>query len=144
MPETTDVGTRKCTTCGQVKPMTEFPPHKHFRGGRCWHCRPCGTAAFRQWRKENLVYARRRDRRYRAYRNAWSRTPAARRKQEVRRLTLYAVRLGVIPRKDKCEKCGIDARQAPLHRHHPDYNAPLNVIWLCAACHGEMHRKRFT
>jgi hypothetical protein len=144
MPETAEVATRKCTTCGQVKPITEFSPHKHYRGGRRWHCRACGAADFRRWRQENLAYARRRDLRYRARQNASRRTLAARRKQEVRKLSLYAVRLGVIARKYNCEKCGIDARHAPLHRHHPDYNNPLNVVWLCAVCHGEMHRKQFT
>ncbi|MCX5655035.1 MAG: hypothetical protein NTY65_10350 [Planctomycetota bacterium] len=79
MPKTAEVAARKCTTCGQVKPITEFSPHKHYRGGRRWHCRACGAADFRRWRQENLAYARLRDRRYRARQNASRRTKAARR-----------------------------------------------------------------
>jgi hypothetical protein len=33
--------------------------------------------------------------------------------------------------------CGADGIEA----HHPDYDKPLEVEWLCPRCHGERHRK---
>lgn len=36
----------------------------------------------------------------------------------------------------ECVRCGSKKR---LHRHHPDYAKPLEVIILCAKCHGEEH-----
>ena len=27
-----------------------------------------------------------------------------------------------------------------LHGHHEDYSQPLEVVWLCAPCHGLRHR----
>ena len=24
--------------------------------------------------------------------------------------------------------------------HHPDYERPLLVVWMCEACHGVLHR----
>jgi len=36
-----------------------------------------------------------------------------------------------------CEDCGTTIN---LHRHHPDYNKPLEVKILCGACHGVEHR----
>jgi hypothetical protein len=36
-----------------------------------------------------------------------------------------------------CESCGEEKSQA----HHNDYNKPLAVIWLCAACHRNHHKK---
>jgi ribosomal protein S27AE len=38
-----------------------------------------------------------------------------------------------------CENCG-----APdAHAHHDDYSQPLDVRWLCRACHGIEHRRPF-
>jgi len=34
-------------------------------------------------------------------------------------------------------KCGREDSQA----HHPDYSKPLKIVWLCASCHGQEHRK---
>ena len=38
-------------------------------------------------------------------------------------------------RKDPCCQCGERKTQA----HHPDYNKPLEVIWLCGMHHRELH-----
>lgn len=37
--------------------------------------------------------------------------------------------------KSPCIKCGDDRSQA----HHEDYSKPLEVIWLCKACHNAEH-----
>jgi hypothetical protein len=36
-----------------------------------------------------------------------------------------------------CESCGALEVQA----HHDDHMKPLNVRWLCAPCHGRLHRR---
>lgn len=36
-----------------------------------------------------------------------------------------------------CERCGA----ANAHAHHDDYTRPLDVRWLCRACHAVEHRK---
>ncbi len=43
-------------------------------------------------------------------------------------------RRGKIPRMP-CGKCG--APKAEMH--HPDYNEPLQVEWLCRPCHLTLH-----
>ena len=40
----------------------------------------------------------------------------------------------------KCEKCGERAD----HRHHEDYEKPLEVIYLCHRCHRILHQKKGT
>jgi len=37
-----------------------------------------------------------------------------------------------------CETCGTEKG---IEAHHPDYNNPLEVIWLCTECHRELHRR---
>lgn len=36
-----------------------------------------------------------------------------------------------------CEACG---RVERLDGHHYDYTKPLEVVWLCKTCHGQVHR----
>lgn len=41
-----------------------------------------------------------------------------------------------------CERCGKqlnDNGVRQIHAHHEDYSRPLDVVWLCAKCHGERH-----
>jgi hypothetical protein len=47
-----------------------------------------------------------------------------------------AVRKGEV-QKSPCERCGAKR----VHGHHPDYSKPLIVIWLCAQCHKEEHKR---
>jgi hypothetical protein len=51
-----------------------------------------------------------------------------------------AVRDGRVIKPAACQSCSQvpDARHK-LHGHHEDYSKPLDVIWLCAACHRRLH-----
>ena len=33
--------------------------------------------------------------------------------------------------------CGVE----PAEKHHPDYDKPLEVVWLCRTHHGVVHRR---
>lgn len=37
--------------------------------------------------------------------------------------------------KEPCSLCG--CKQA--EKHHPDYNNPTDITWLCKSCHSEFH-----
>lgn len=55
-----------------------------------------------------------------------------------------ALKEGRLVRPDKCETCGEakmykDGRPG-IHAHHPDYNKPLDVMWLCRKCHFQWHK----
>jgi hypothetical protein len=43
------------------------------------------------------------------------------------------VRRGKIIRPNVCSKCLKEKRR--IEGHHPDYNKPLEVVWLCRGCH---------
>jgi hypothetical protein len=46
-----------------------------------------------------------------------------------------ALRLGILAQQP-CEVCGAEKSEA----HHPDYDRPLEVQWLCRAHHRARHR----
>lgn len=48
-----------------------------------------------------------------------------------------ALRKGELVKPTSCSWCG-DTEQ-PIHAHHPDYNRPLMVVWICRPCHQQHH-----
>ena len=136
---------KRCSTCGRVRPLTAFSRGKHCRGGHRGQCNACRAAYMRQWRRRNLEHARAKARRQNRKRRDWlaayRQTPDRRLKQAVRNTSYWAVEAGLLPRKDRCERCGAGGRAVRLNRHHPDYSDPLRIVWLCTRCHGDVHRK---
>lgn len=56
--------------------------------------------------------------------------------KRVNRLMRKALRTGEIVKADSCAWCGSDHR---IEGHHPDYNRPTMVVWLCQRCHRKHH-----
>lgn len=64
-------------------------------------------------------------------------------KLAVRKKVHAAVRSGKLIKPDACERCGIvKEKSEQIQAHHPDYNEPLEVCWLCPKCHGGEHKRR--
>jgi hypothetical protein len=149
---------KQCPKCGKVKLLSEFYKHPNWKDGHFNECIPCHKRRVLDriellkndphWvHKER---ARCRIKQARA-RQAGSASPlkaeprkrwelANKTKKKAQSKANAAVRGGKIPKKTNCEACGSAAR---LHMHHHDYSKPLEVAWLCPACHGVAHRKPF-
>lgn len=82
----------------------------------------------RKWNKKNLVKKAELARKYRI-----------RKSKEVEARNL-AQKIK-IPINEKCELCKINLA---MERHHPNYNQPLEVMFLCVECHGRLHLGRTT
>ena len=122
----------------QKKPLTEFRFRKRGGTSRSSWCKPCSTAYRRQWRRLNPDRARIHNRsNYRRHERPLPLRPPTKTLRPDDGSVGRA--LGVIHRKDACEHCGTPATQARLLGHHPDYAAPLKVIWLCPRCHANVH-----
>ena len=50
----------------------------------------------------------------------------------------YAILHNKIIRPDECSVCH---KKCIPHGHHFDYTKPLEVIWVCPACHSQIHRQ---
>ena len=48
-----------------------------------------------------------------------------------------AVAQGRVEKPDNCSMCKATGW---IHGHHEDYMKPLDVIWVCAACHTKIHK----
>jgi hypothetical protein len=48
-----------------------------------------------------------------------------------------AVRDGRLEKPDRCAHC--HTAEVSIHGHHEDYSKPLDVVWLCAPCHRQLH-----
>jgi len=47
----------------------------------------------------------------------------------------YHFNKGEIEKIELCQICGKEGTEP----HHPDYNKPLEVVWLCRSCHKYLH-----
>jgi hypothetical protein len=53
----------------------------------------------------------------------------------------YAIKKGQLIRPTHCSHCN---KECKPDGHHPDYEKPLEVIWLCRKCHKDLHKGRIT
>lgn len=132
----TDV--RFCPRCGDERtpddPYTRSQPY----------CKPCRA----EYQRERYrAVAARRERHQRQARQ-WAEDNPARvleikreankrdkAKKHARNALYGAVAAGRVTKPDACSRCG----GHPVEAHHPDYNQPLEVEWLCKACHEGTH-----
>jgi hypothetical protein len=76
--------------------------------------------------------------RRRGYERKYYTNPANRHKDLARSAVFAALGSGALSRPLSCEACG---ETTEIEAHHPDYSKPLEVKWLCVACHRAAHRK---
>lgn len=126
---------KTCTTCHQTKPLDAFYRKGKGHQPRCKQC--SREYAKSDARKATLqrynASAKKRacNQRYREKR------PAIR--EAVHQVVYRAVKRGDLIRPEACEFCGDE--HSRIEGHHPDYNEPLRVLWLCPSCHTKLHNK---
>lgn len=139
---------KTCSTCKQVKPLTDFYKDKRTPDGLKSQCKKCHTIC--NIKTRNINNKRENNRNF--MRNAREKNPDKFRKRELeyeknrswdeKREARYqlnlALRRGEILKPDACEDCGETVK---LTAHHDNYFKPLEVRWLCYECHGKRHRK---
>ena len=145
-----------CFKCNIEKPLSEFYKHKKMGDRRLNKCKECTKKDVVEYRANNLEKVREYDRnrpnakerveiakKYRSTprgmlitnrgKREWSKRNPEKRQANV--VVGNAIRDGKL-KKQPCEKCGHGKAQA----HHDDYSKPLDVRWLCPACHAQHHK----
>lgn len=137
-----------CRRCGVDKPLDAYSPDPRGRQGRFAVCKACRNSQQRGDREaQGDGY-----RKYiREYRRDWKRGIKRQRVAPVSDGPTYrkpnqmakahaavnnAIAGGQLVKGTECSQCGAVEK---LHAHHQDYTRPLDVLWLCARCHTDLH-----
>ncbi len=152
---------KKCFKCGETKLINEFYKHAQMKDGYLNKCKECtkkdtnklrnaniekcraydrGRAnlphrvdarkAYTEKKKESGEFSREKKETNDRYRKKYPQ------KTRARRIFQYNMSKGNI-KKMPCSVCGDLNSEA----HHPDYDFPLSVVWLCSKHHKELHVK---
>jgi len=126
---------KRCGRCGISKRLSAFNRRSDAKDGRQGYCRLChrrrtriGMRALRDsatYRKAEVRYAHARYHSDEEYR----------RKKLVRQRSKHALADGRIQAEARCADCAC----GQVEMHHPDYDNPLDVVWLCRPCHLKRH-----
>jgi hypothetical protein len=146
---------KECFLCKQTKQISEFYPHKAMADGHLNKCKDCTKEYERQrrlgdFREKILAYDRARaNLPHRVKARAEYSQSAPGKEAHARAVKKWTIKhpnrkaantiLGNAIRDGKvirqlCFVCGNKA-----HAHHPDYDRPLDVMWLCPKHHKETH-----
>ena len=135
---------KTCKKCGEKKPLDAFYKHPKMADGHDSKCKECAKAAITAARERNIDKVREYDRQRAKlpHRMELNKQNVKRYRQENSKRYRANNRLNNAIRDGKISKlpcwiCG----SLDVEGHHPDYDAPLSVVWLCAAHHKEIHLK---
>ena len=138
------VRSKECFKCKAVKPLEEFYKHPSMLDGHVNKCKECNKNDVTANRNKNIEKIRAYDRergKIPERIKAVSEVAKAWRAEDTRRSAAHnavarAIRNGSLLRLP-CIRCGADKSLA----HHEDYDKPLEVMWLCQACHKQRHKE---
>jgi len=128
-----------CFKCERELPLSEFYKHSGMSDGHLNKCKECARSDVKTNREANIDYYREYDRErgnrqskdyLREYRQRFPN------KEKAHCKIAYEIKRGNLVQQP-CESCG----EEKTHAHHDDYAKPLNIRWLCAACHRQWHIK---
>ncbi len=132
-----------CRTCEQEKDDSDFGKRKASLDGLSAKCKTCQKVYDKarskdQYREEQRrIYAQTDGGKLKSNRAKAEWRKRNPNKAKAHAIVSRAVRGGKLVSKP-CQVCGEDKR---IHAHHDDYMQPLNITWMCPACHSQWHQK---
>jgi hypothetical protein len=133
---------KKCFKCNEIKSLDNFYKQKSMKDGHVNKCIDCTKKDVTQNRLDKIDYYRSFDRARASQpkRKIMAKRVISQWKAQFPNRRKAQIILGNALRDKKIEKypcivCGIEKVEA----HHPDYDRPLDVIWMCPAHHKQTH-----
>ena len=134
---------KQCFKCGEYKDINDFYTHPQMADGHLGKCKECTKkdSKERSVLRPDIIreYEKKRSETDKRKKHASEHMVKWREKYPERykaHNTLNnAIRDGRIKKPTRCEICDKPSR---LHGHHYDYTMPLDVIWMCEECHGQI------
>ena len=136
---------KTCFHCNTIKPLCEFYKHNGMKDGHLNKCKQCTKGHVSKNYKKNInhykeyeLHRKKLPQRFdqrKKYCNNWRKNNPEKYKAQTN--LNNAVKYGRITKKP-CQVCG----DKKSHGHHEDYSKPLDVIWLCAQHHRDLHSKK--
>lgn len=138
----------ECTQCKSFLPISDFYKDKRVAIGIKSECKNCHIKTLkktqdpinlqnlkRKWMRTSN-YSKRPHviKKRRKMSKIYNNTPKA----IARRILNHAVRSGKLIKPSNCSFCKMS--DFKINGHHYDYSKPLDIIWLCSQCHGELER----
>lgn len=148
---------KRCCTCKQYKPISEFYRDRSKSDGYQALCKDCCRAYSRTEARKASQKKYDQSAKGRRARQKYTKSPKGREAQcnraarqgkdhpkqiKAKNFLNRAVQSGQIHRPQECVICG---KRAKLHGHHHKGYAEenyLNVLWLCPKCHTQVHREK--
>ena len=130
-----------CFKCLDKKPLGAFYKHSQMADGHLNKCKECTKNDVNKHRQENLEKIRTYDK----MRSSMPHRVSSRRqitkaysaKFHGRKRANAMLRAAVIKGEIKAHPCFVCGLKAVAH--HPDYDRPLDVVWLCQSHHKQAH-----
>jgi len=120
-----------CSHCKTtIGPFLKYAKNKY--GEQYYYCRECQKERTREYgktkngRKNKLKATIKYNKKNPSKVNAWKRK-------------YYYVKTGKIIPADNCEVCGVKIK---TETHHLEYKSPANILWVCRACHKNIHKTK--
>ena len=140
------LGNKRCIWCKKVKPYSEFYDFRENHDRKSSACKDCHRIYTFKYRMEHREQNRKMQREY-------IHTPKGKeitKKQILKYRLLNPLAVKAVKKLNKAVKSGKIIRQPCIvcgekaQAHHPDYNKPLDVIWLCPFHHKNLHMGRIS
>lgn len=147
---------KKCIKCSMIKELECFYRHSRMADGHLNKCKDCTIIDTVNNYYKNIEYYREYDKKrqldpkriknkkiyskkfyilhpekVKEYHEKWKGL------NKEKRIAHNLIWAHVKDRPNKCELC--DKNVKKIYAHHYDYSKPLDVIWLCSACHADVH-----
>lgn len=131
-----------CRDCKKKKALREYYVHKQMGDGHLNKCKDCVKDRIRRYWDDGRGKEVDKKRQQKPARKEWQRLYSAKMRKKHYKKSQCRIRFwneyakGMIE-KLPCSQCGTTKL---VEAHHPDYDKPFKIKWLCSYHHKEWHR----